>query len=277
MNKDELLANFCEVKLIAKGGQKLVYSAKHKVFGDVVVKICFKKNERLDREIQLVSTGQFYNTPKIFETGFVEYEEEETIYIIEQKVIGSELSNIIKQEAPLSIERALYFLEQGLNFILTLENCGNGVVHRDIKPANIMVSSDDRLYFLDFGIARVIGLDSLTATEALNGPYSPGYGSIEQIDNLKEDIDSRTDIYSLGVVIYECLTGVNPFLEGASNLSDVIEKTRTLKPSLVSIKGDDNNQLLGLLNIMMAKYPSQRPKNAEEAIGFLEAVKSSLK
>lgn len=277
MNKEELFVKFDNVERIAKGGQKTVYSAKHKEFGDVVVKICFNKNERLVREINLVSTGNFVNTPKIFETGIVEYDEDETIYIVEQKVIGRELSTVIAEEAPLDIERALLFLEQGLNFILTLENSGKGVVHRDIKPNNIMVSDDDKLFFLDFGIARVIGMESLTATEAFNGPYTPGYGSIEQIDNLKEDIDSRTDIYALGVVIYECLTGINPFLEGASNLTDVIVKTRTLMPRIVSIKGDDNNQLLGLLNIMMAKYPSQRPRNAEQALGFLKAVKSSLK
>ena len=277
MNKEELLSKFDGVERIAKGGQKIVYSAKHEKFGDVVVKICFKKNERLLREIELVSSGQFINTPKIFETGLVEYDEDETIYIVEQKVRGRELSNIIAQESPVSIERAVHFLEQGLNFILTLEQCGDGVVHRDIKPDNIMVSDDDKLFFLDFGIARVIGMESLTATEAFNGPYSPGYGSIEQIDNLKEDIDSRTDIYALGVVIYECLTGVNPFLQGATSLTDVIENTRTLMPRVVSLKGDDKNQLLGLLNIMMAKYPSQRPRNAEQAIGFLEAVKSTLK
>lgn len=277
MNKDELLSNFDEVKRIAKGGQKVVYSAKHKKFGDVVVKICFKKNERLIREIELVSSGEFINTPQIFETGLVEYDEDETIYIVEEKVLGRELSNVITNESPVSIERAVYFLEQGLNFILTLENSGDGVVHRDIKPDNIMVSDDDKLFFLDFGIARVIGMESLTATEAFNGPYSPGYGSIEQIDNLKEDIDSRTDLYALGVVIYECLTGINPFLQGASNITDVIENTRTLMPRIISIKGDDKNQLLGLLNIMMAKYPSQRPKDAKQAMGFLEVVKSTLK
>lgn len=277
MNKEELLAKFEEVERIAKGGQKVVYSAKHKELGEVVVKICFHKNERLLREIDLVSSGQFVNTPTIFETGVVEYDEDETIYIVEEKVNGKELSKIIKQEAPISIERAICFLEQGLNFILTLENCGDGVVHRDIKPDNIMVSDDDNLFFLDFGIARVIGMESLTATEAFHGPYSPGYGPIEQIDNLKEDIDSRTDIYALGVVIYECLTGVNPFLEDATSVLDIIENTRTLAPRVITIKGDDKNQLLGLLNIMMAKYPSQRPKNAEEALGFLEAVKDSLK
>ena len=74
---------------------------------------------------------------------------DETIYIVEQKVRGRELSNVIAQEGPVSIERAVHFLEQGLNFILTLEQSGDGVVHRDIKPDNIMVSEDDKLFFLD--------------------------------------------------------------------------------------------------------------------------------
>ena len=80
-------------------------------------------------------------------------------------------------------------------FIKQLEACK--IVHRDIKPENIIVTSAGKIFFLDFGIARILGLPTLTKTEAIVGPHTPGYAAPEQFNDLKSDIDSRADLFSI--------------------------------------------------------------------------------
>ena len=86
--------------------------------------------------------------PKIYETGTIEYEGTETLYIIEQKVKGTVLRKVLESGKRFSLEEAVTFLEQGLEFIACIEN--KGIVHRDIKPENIIRADDGRIFFLDF-------------------------------------------------------------------------------------------------------------------------------
>lgn len=188
--------------------------------------------------------------------------------------MGTELRQSLNQGMRFSLEDAVYFLEQGLNFIVSLEK--EKIVHRDIKPENIIRTKEGRVYFLDFGIARIIGADSLTKTGALMGPHTPGYSAPEQFNNLKKEIDSRADIFSLGVVTYECITGTNPFREGLANAIEVLQKTETITPVQYVIKGDSQSQFMALLGTMMGKYPSRRPKTAEQALGWLNAAKATF-
>lgn len=197
---------FEKVSLLARGGQKVVFEAKHKKFGDCVIKLYFQLNDpRSLREIQIEKNLNLSMVPKIYDTGTVEYENVETLYITEEKISGLELRKLLNQGMRFSLKDAVCFLEQGLNFIASIEE--QGIVHRDIKPENIIRTDEGKIFFLDFGIARIIGADSLTRTEALMGPHTPGYAAPEQFNNLKKEIDSRADIFSLGVVTYECITG----------------------------------------------------------------------
>jgi serine/threonine-protein kinase len=149
-------------------------------------------------------------------------------------------------------------------------------VHRDIKPENIILAPDGKVFFLDFGIARILGVPSLTKTEAMIGPHSPGYAAPEQFNNLKSDIDSRADLFSIGVVTYECLSGKNPFSEGARNHLEVLQRTETITPISFRIQGDSQHQFMGLLSSLMGKYPSRRPNNATQALHWLNAAKSTF-
>lgn len=267
--------DYNKVTLLARGGQKVVFSAVHKVYGGCVIKLYFQLNDpRSLREIQIEQKLDLPTVPQIYITGTVEYENMETLYIVEEKISGSELRKLINQGVRFSLKDAVEFLEQGLCFIASIEK--EGIIHRDIKPENIIRAEDGKIYFIDFGIARIIGADSLTRTEALMGPHTPGYAAPEQFNNLKKDIDSRTDIFSLGVVTYECITGVNPFREGANSALEVLQKTETITPIYYSIKEDTQSQFMALLGAMMGKFPSRRPKTAEQALGWLEAAKSTF-
>ena len=167
----ELEATLSNLTQIARGGQKVVYSATHPTFGNVVVKLFFKTDARSQREIDIGSEINFDCVPKIHETGHVTYVGSDTLYIIEQRVDGEELRNRLVRGECFTLKEAVNFLEQGLAFIKQLEE--KNIVHRDIKPENIIVAADGKVYFLDFGIARILDVPSLTKTEALMGPIRP--------------------------------------------------------------------------------------------------------
>lgn len=266
---------FEKIELMARGGQKIVFDGAHNSYGETVIKLYFQLNDpRSLREIQIERDLNLSMVPKIYETGTIEYEGTETLYIIEQKVKGTELRKVLESGKRFSLEEAVTFLEQGLEFIACIEN--KGIVHRDIKPENIIRADDGRIFFLDFGIARILGADSLTRTGAMMGPHTPGYAAPEQFNNLKKEIDSRADIFSLGVVTYECITGKNPFREGSINALEVLQKTETITPVQYSIKGDTQSQFMALLGAMMGKYPSRRPRTAKQAIDWLKVAKKTF-
>ena len=266
---------FEKIELMARGGQKIVFDGVHNSYGETVIKLYFQLNDpRSLREIQIERDLNLSMVPKIYETGTIEYEGTETLYIIEQKVKGTELRKVLESGKRFSLEEAVTFLEQGLEFIACIEN--KGIVHRDIKPENIIRADDGSIFFLDFGIARILGADSLTRTGAMMGPHTPGYAAPEQFNNLKKEIDSRADIFSLGVVTYECITGKNPFREGSINALEVLQKTETITPVQYSIKGDTQSQFMALLGAMMGKYPSRRPRTAKQAIDWLKVAKKTF-
>ena len=266
---------FEKIELMARGGQKIVFDGVHNSYGETVIKLYFQLNDpRSLREIQIERDLNLSMVPKIYETGTIEYEGTETLYIIEQKVKGTELRKVLESGKRFSLEEAVTFLEQGLEFIACIVN--KGFVHSDIKPVHIIRADDGSIFFLDFGIARILGADSLTRTGAMMGPHTPGYAAPEQFNNLKKEIDSRADIFSLGVVTYECITGKNPFREGSINALEVLQKTETITPVQYSIKGDTQSQFMALLGAMMGKYPSRRPRTAKQAIDWLKVAKKTF-
>lgn len=272
---DSLQSTLTNISPLARGGQKEVFAAIHPEYGEVVLKLFFAIDDpRSQREIEIGRSSNITGVPVIFETGHLMCDGNDTLYIIEEKVSGTDLKLRLERGERFNLKQAVDFLEQGLQFICQIEQ--KGIVHRDIKPANIILSDDGQVHFLDFGIARIIGEASLTKTEAVLGPHTPGYAAPEQFNNLKKDIDSRADLFSIGVVTYECITGTNPFREGAQSHLEVLYKTETITPVAYNIKGDNAHQFMGILSSLMGKFPSRRPRNAAQAIEWLEAAKPTL-
>ena len=143
---------------------------------------------------------------------------------------------------------------------------GAGLVHRDIKPANIMLTNSDAVKVVDFGIARTQAGDGLTRTGAVLG--SPSYMAPEQITG--GAVDARTDLYALGAVLYEMLTGSPPFASEDSfavltrHLNEVPAPPSTINPEVPA----EVDRIVGTL---LAKSPAQRPGNAEQAAQMLAA------
>jgi serine/threonine-protein kinase len=266
-----------EIENLDQGGQKIVFKAKHKNHGTVVLKLILgaSVNERISREIEIVTSNTFTNVPKLYEWGRISDGHSEFMYLIEQFIDGATLRNHLKEQRKLPLTTCLHLLESLLKFATELEV--QKLVHRDIKPENIIIDTTGEFWVLDFGIARNLNQPSITDTRAHFGPHTAGYAAPEQFRNLKKEIDIKADLFSIGVVIYEALTGEHPFAKDARNPLEILYRTETIIPNIIIIPGDSERQLGGFISILIDKYPSRRPKSAKIALDWFKALLPTIR
>lgn len=255
-------------------GQKEVYAAIHPIYGKVVVKRLRETNARALRELEITSSHVFDRTPRLFESHMLDENGQECLVMVEEFIEGESLLEIIRRGAKYDASATVDFLEQAFSFVKQISS--EGIVHRDIKPGNIIRNEEGSYIFLDFGIARILDAESLTKTEG-HGPNTPGYAAPEQFMNHKDEIDSRADLFSVGVVAYELATGSNPFRDKFSSDFQVYLNTMTITPAQLAIKGDSQLQLAGLISSLMSRLISERPQNADQALNLLNYVKRTIK
>ncbi len=195
---------------LGKGGMGDVYRANQDGLNRIVaIKILPSLlarspefSERFFTEAYAISRLQHQNIVTIYDYGDVDGQK----FIAMQYVQGTTLSRIIKDSKPLDFERIIGVTKQicrGLKYAHQ-----NEIVHRDIKSGNIMIEPGDKVYISDFGIAKVIDAPSITTTGMAMG--TPEYMSPEQCEG--GVVDGQSDIYGLGIIIYEMVTGRPPFL-----------------------------------------------------------------
>jgi serine/threonine-protein kinase len=152
----------------------------------------------------------------------------------------------------------------------------NGLVHRDIKPENILIEPTGTLWVIDLGIARVLGQASLTETAAHFGPHTIGYAAPEQFRNVKRDIDSRADLFSVGTVIYEARSGRNPFTDGARDALEVMRRIESSEPQPLVFNCDSEGRLSRFIGALLNRYLPRRPKSASEALRQFSSLQQQL-
>jgi len=205
-------------ELVGEGGMASVWRAKHKTLGhSVAIKIM---DPAIARDKNLVE--RFVDEAKIQiklqHTGIVRMENfsEDPMAMVMEYVPGRPLSQVIGREVgPIPLARALPMMRQILDAVGYAHE--KGVVHRDLKPSNIIVTEDNTIKVMDFGIAKVLGSSGRTRTGASMG--TPAYMAPEQITHAK-DADKRADIYALGITFYEMLSGRTPFEAGGDTDSE---------------------------------------------------------
>lgn len=254
---------------IGKGGMATVYLATQvSLERQVVLKIMDVSRqtdnsgqiERFLAEGRIVASLNHPNIITIYDIGIAD---DNSLYISMEYIKGGDLKSRIG--IPMDPVEALGYLVQvarGLNVAHE-----HGIIHRDVKPANILFRDEHLPLLTDFGIAKKIDNDmSLTSTGIFLG--SPNYVSPEQATG--GDIDGRSDIYSLGCIFYEMLTGEKPFK--SETVFDVVMKH---KSAPIPVLSDDLSRYQPLLNKMMAKTPQERFANVGELISAMDKLLES--
>ncbi|HYL04994.1 MAG TPA: protein kinase [Thermoanaerobaculia bacterium] len=169
------------------------------------------------------------------------------------------------QRGPLPIDEALETAQQVARGLVKAHR--HGIVHRDIKPANLMITADEIVKILDFGIAKLAGAAGLTRIGSSLG--TPGYMSPEQARG--DEVDPRTDVWSLGAVLYEMVTGRRPF-RGEHDQAVLYALFNQEPDPVAQLRPDAPPELVRIIGRMLAKDPDQRYLTAAEALADLRAL-----
>lgn len=271
---EQILDNNIVVKEFPNSGQKKVFLVEDTDTNNKIVKVVRHGDDRISREIEIVTKNEIPNVPKIYEVEDFELAGVKYNYILEEYIEGITLRERLNV-GKLDIAEGVKLLETLLKISVILEDIK--IVHRDIKPENIIYSTTGEFYLIDFGIARQLDKSSLTMTQALVGPHTPGYGAPELFQYSKKDIDIKSDLFSIGVVLFESLTGQHPFLTGDElDVNEIWYKTKTVMPKDYLINGDKNKQLISFIQTLMQRHPTRRPATAIKALEWFEILIPTL-
>ena len=259
---------------IGKGGMGTVYRASHLgLERPVAVKILKQEfaavpevAERFMREARTMARLKHPRAAMIFDAGHLAGGRP---FIIMEYVEGSTLAEVLTREGTFTPERAVQVASEICDVLSDAHALG--IVHRDLKPSNIMLN-ERGVCVLDFGIAKVLqNSTEVTRTHATTESGfvigTPRYMSPEQC--LGHSIGPASDLYSVGVLLYEMLTGRPPFVDALS--SAVLVKQATVQPTpLAQLRPDLPRALTSAVHTLLAKSPAQRPASAAEARRILE-------
>lgn len=284
--KDALIGTTIEEKyyinaLLGAGGMGKVYQATRLFIGDqVAIKVLHSEQvlnteaiERFRREAQAAARLKHQNAVIIYDFGV---SSDGLIYLVMELAEGQSLRSIIKEQGPLTPSAATEVISQVCSALDEAHR--QNIVHRDIKPDNIIVALGTtglRAKVLDFGIAKLRDLSTsvsnLTQTGSVMG--TPHYMSPEQC--LGEELDGRSDIYSLGIVLYEILIGVVPF-NSPTTTAVIVQHVNQPPPSLRAINMSITPAIEAVVHHALEKRRESRPQTAGElADELLASVKGS--
>ena len=257
---------------IGSGGMADVYCAEDRQLGrDIALKVLHRRFardrefvERFRREASSAAKLQHPHVVNVFDRG----EHDGTYYIAMERLEGPTLKELITQDAPLDQLRAIDLCLQILQAAGFAHR--HGVVHRDFKPHNAIVGAGDRVKVTDFGIARA-GASEMTETGSIMGTAQ--YLSPEQAQGQR--VGPESDLYSIGVILYEMLTGDVPF-GGESAVAIALKHVSEIAPPLRSVRPDAHPLLEATVARALAKEPERRFGDADQFIAALEAARRAI-
>jgi tRNA A-37 threonylcarbamoyl transferase component Bud32/CheY-like chemotaxis protein len=254
------------LRRLAVGGSSSVFLAEHERTGQQRVLKIFRQVpdvveggstfERFLREYELVAHLEHPNIARIYDIGAAD----DHLFLAMEYFPGGDLRSRMREPLPWRV--ALGYLRQLAAALGALHEIG--VLHRDVKPGNVLLRDDGSLAFIDFGLARQLGLESdITGEGSIFG--TPHYMSPEQGHG--QPLDERSDLYSLGVVLHEMLTGRKPYV-AETPLAVIYHHANTAIPQLPGPAA----HLQPLLEALLAKRPAERPASAAEIVARIDEL-----
>jgi serine/threonine protein kinase len=260
-------------KLLGSGGMGKVYKAFDKeLLRTVALKTLQPElvrdpllSQRFKQELLLASKISHRNILRIHDLSEVEGVK----YITMAFIDGRDLNQLLKAEGPFPLERSLKIARQLCEALDAAHS--EGVVHRDFKPQNVLVGNDDHVYVSDFGLAT--SLESakmgMTRTGAVMG--TPRYMSPEQVEG--KPVDNRCDLYSLGLVLYEMVTGQVPF-SGESTWQLMYQRVQVMPKDVKLVNPALPDYMARVIMHCLEKDPANRYQSAEDILADLDAGRS---
>ncbi len=275
---------------IGEGGMAQVYKAYHeRLRRDVAIKVILPQiadqagfRERFEREAQLVASLEHHNIVAIYDFGEIG----NITYLVMQYVGGGTLRDMLRKEGRIEPHQAVqYAILMGRALHHAHQR---GIVHRDVKPQNMLISSSDsnELLLSDFGIAKMVASNShetLSYSASAQGPHNPSLTSVDQLVGTAEymapeqingqPVDARTDVYALGIVLFQMLTGRIPF---SSTTVDglLFQHVYSAPISVREINPNVPEILEQIIFRALAKAPEHRFQSAEAMSVALEAIQA---
>ena len=264
---------FQVIEELGKGGMGEVYKVFDKKIKEKVALKLLKPEiaadekmiERFRNELKYARKISHRNVCRMYDLS----EEEGTQYITMEYVPGEDLKSTIRRVGQLSVGKAISITKQMCEGLTEAHRLG--VVHRDLKPQNIMVDREGNARIMDFGIARFLKAKGITGTGVMIG--TPDYMSPEQVEG--KEVDQRSDIYALGVILFEMVTGGVPF-EGDTPLSIIVKHKSEAPPDPKEVNAQIPDDLSRMILKCLEKNKERRYQRAEEVLSELSKIEKGL-
>jgi tetratricopeptide (TPR) repeat protein len=261
------------IEPLGRGGMGVVYRAfDKKIQEEIAIKllkpeIAVEKRlvQRFSNELKVARRVSHHSVCRLHDL----HEEGETLYLTMEYVRGEDLKRLIRRMGTLSIGKTVSIVRQIAEGLAEAHKLG--VVHRDLKPSNVMIDSEGSAKIMDFGIARSMAGAGMTAEGSMIG--TPEYMSPEQVEG--QGTDGRSDLYSLGVILYEMVTGQVPF-EGDTPLSVAFKHRNENPQDPRKINPQIPDGLGRLILRCLEKERSKRYQTADEVLEDLAVIEAGL-
>jgi len=255
--------------------QKAAFHIQDKSGRDLCLKMISPSfdRERIDREIMALQSLSHPNVVRLIEYTYSAQSGRQRHFSIEEFIDGDDLSTYLDSGRPWQLKDVLTVfipLCDGLQAIHS-----QGIVHRDLKPSNVRIRRNGSPVIIDFGIARHLTLPAITSTSDGARLGTPLYFAPEQFTGTKHDIDQRTDLFSLGIILYQALIGHHPFFEEGmttiDELQDVVCNSTDYLANETFVALSPN--LRSIVSRLLEKERARRPQSAELVAKLLRKVK----
>ena len=193
------------------------------------------------------------------------------VFLVMELVEGSTLRDYLNENGSLTVEQTLQLITPVLSALSAAHRIG--IIHRDIKPENILISKDGRIKVADFGLARNIAMGQTMTAESSVVLGSVSYLSPEQVQ--RGVADARSDIYAIGIVLFEMLTGDKPY-SGETPIQIAYRHVNDRIPNIQTINNAIPASVAELVYEVTAPNPDQRPKDAEELLSKLKEIQAKI-